>query len=221
MNTLKQLTLLFTFLVVTGCSTVGPKIVIDTPEPAEDFVVLCQWYKNTIFGGGHGGKSKVGQDIYVTESGKEVDCGISLTGGDGLVLIKHPIYVLGDGKANYTKDGVQHIVINKTKLDILDEKKVKFEAKKLIDNSLASLEYARSVGAICGFPHEYFEYYTSIKKPEKTHFQRLYNDDLEECFRRVIPLLNKYSPNSYPGVRPTASEMMKQYWNSKSWNKYK
>ena len=193
MNTLKQLTLLFTFLVVTGCSTVGPKIVIETIEPAEDFVVLCQWYKNTIFGGGHGGKSKVGQDVYVTESGKEVDCGISLTGGDGLVLIKHPIYVLGDGKANYTKDGVQHIVINKTKLDLLDEQKEKFEAGYWDKQRNPEGSYLGSRPG-CGFSRQYFDYYKQVRRIEVEHFKTLYQKSILECLEKSYEETKKYDP---------------------------
>ena len=219
MKTLKRLILSVLFLVVTGCASVGPKIVIETPEPAEDFVVLCQWYQKTIFSGGHGGGSKVDQDVYVTESGKEVDCGTRLTGGDGLVLIYHPIYSGSGSEDNYTKDGVQHIVMNKTKLDLLDEQKAKFEAGYWDKNRNPGARYAESLGG-CGFSHQYFDYYSQVKKVDKEHFKNLYSDFFLKCKQRVLPIKNKYLQHTYQGKRPSPEKSIENLWNSKGWEKY-
>ncbi len=226
MNDLKRIILLVSLLYITGCASVGPKIIIETPEPAEDFVVLCQWYKNTIFSGGHGGKSKVGQDVYVTESGKEVNCGISLTGSDGLVLIKHPVYVLGDGKENYTKDGVKHIVMNKTKLDLLDKQKTKFEAGHW--NTLSApgwdkdktpaQRYVRSIGR-CGFGHQYLDYYSQVNKVDKTYFKNKYNEFLLKCNKFAF---NEMLKNDLEFSKKTLNveQIMKLIWKPEKWSKY-
>ncbi|MFK5950993.1 MAG: hypothetical protein QM500_19750 [Methylococcales bacterium] len=55
MNKLKLLMLTFILALNAGCASFGPTIRIETPEPTEDFVVLCEWHSKSIFKGGHGG----------------------------------------------------------------------------------------------------------------------------------------------------------------------
>jgi hypothetical protein len=227
MNILKRLTLLIIFLMVTGCASFGPTLVIETPEPAEDFVVICEWHKRTWLSGGHGGKQRISYKVNVVASDEEVDCGMNLTGGDGSVDIWHPVY-MGAGITAKTKseesdrlemiDGVMHIKMNKTKLDILDEQKAKFEAGYWDRYMNPGAEYARSFTG-CSFPHQYFDYYSEAKKVDVAHFKQLYHKPILECFNQTFPIRKQYL-RGYENY-PTAEDYINGLWKSDTWSKYK
>jgi hypothetical protein len=217
MNILKRLTLLIIFLMVTGCATVGPTIVIETPEPAEDFVVLCTKSKSHFIG--HNASSYSAVDhVIVTESGKEVDCGLMLGGKRGNALILHPT-LTGDGKSNYEKDGVEYIVFNKTKLDVLDEKKAKFEEGYWDRYKNPGFKYANNLTG-CGFPHQYFNYYSEVKNVDVEHFKKLYHKPMLECKKRTFSILKLYRPVASSSL-PSAETWMEQMWQSDAWGRYK
>ena len=226
MNSLKQFILLISLLTITGCATVGPKIVIETPEPAEDFVVLCEWHAERLFSDGHGGRSLVGDKVFVTKSDAKVDCGINITGGAATANIYHPIYVgavyvsekTSESDMVYKKDGVIHVKMNKTKLDILDEQKAKFEAGYWDKQLNSGAAYARSLTG-CGFPHQYFEYYSQVKKVNVEHFQSLYHEPLLKCMRRSFAVTKKYRPNASSQL-PSADEWMRKMWESEIWGQW-
>jgi len=235
MKTLKPFILVVLFLLVTGCASFGPTIVIETPEPAEDFVVLCQWYDDSLFFGAHGGKAQVGDKVFVTKSGEEVECGLNLRGGDGSVSIIHPVYV-GASVSTKTKgnesdaieviDGVIHIKLTKTKLNLLDEQKAKFEAgywDKLPvsgwdKDKTPAQRYARSVGG-CGFGHQYLDYYSQVKKVDKQYFYKKYNTVFLRCNKSAYEEVLKYDPvvaaRSYD-----VDKTMDAIWGSSEWRKY-
>jgi len=215
MNKMKLLTLLIVILLNSGCASFRPTIRIETLEPAEDFVVLCEWYRSGIISHG-GGRSLSDQKIFITESGKEVDCGLSWIGGEvSGASILHPLYTNMQG---VDEDGVS-VIRPKSKRQILDEQKEKFEAGYWDKNRNPGSRYAEAVGG-CGFPYQYLDYYSQVKKVDKQYLKEKYNDIFLECKKRVIPIRNKYLPHTYSGERPTAEKSMENLWNSKGWDKY-
>lgn len=196
----------------------GPKIIIETPKPAEDFLVLCTKSKDYLIG--HNASSySVVDKVFVVKSNELVDCGVMFWGDASGVRVSHPVYTGDGGKSNYEKDGVKHIVLNKTQLDYLDEQKAKFEAGYWDKYMSPGSRYAESIGG-CGFPHKYFDYYSQVKKVEKEHFRKLYHDVFLECKKRVLPIKNKYLPHTVRVKRPTAEKSMENLWNSKGWEKH-
>jgi hypothetical protein len=207
---------IFMILLNTGCASFGPKIVIETPVQAEDFVVLCMAEKSHFIG--HNASSyDESVKTYVVKSGEKVDCGL-LLGGDGGVRIMHPVYT-GDGKQNYTKDGVEHIVFNKTKLDVLDDLKAKFEAGEW-DKYKGKFPGPESlyISSLpnCDFGHKYFEYYKESKEINIDHFMNIYHEPLLECFTRKFKEIGKYDPYTARKL-PSAEEWMKKIWGSRQW----
>ena len=210
MNIIKHLMLVFS-LLITGCATVGPTIVIETDEPAEDFVVLCNKTKSHLFKIGHGGREVVTDHVIVTESGKEVSCGLMVGGSDGYVSTMHPT-LTGDSTQNYEKDGVRHIVYNKTKLDLLDEQKAKFEAGYWDKTRNPAWEYLGSRPG-CGFPHQYFEYYKQAKRVKVEHFKNRYQKPILECAKKAYIDTKKYKPHLAKKI-PEPTTRINQLWES-------
>jgi hypothetical protein len=198
--------------LVIGCASFGPTVLIETPKPAQDFVVVCEWYVEPMLKI-HGGGQLYKRNIYVTESGKEVDCGVAL-GGDPLVHVMHPVYWDADVTE---QDGFKVYRYTKTKLDHLDEIKARFDAGEYDKNINPGAEFARRYTG-CGFPKQYFDYYSESKPVSKEHFRKLYNDEIYECLNRVIPVWKKYLRGfeSYPD----AGEYLRGYWNSDTWNSW-
>jgi len=123
MKKLKHIILLFSFIAITGCATVGPTVLIEAPQPANDFVVVCRWTKVPLLAV-HGGGQITDEDVYVTSSGETIECGYGY-GDSASVLVMHPAYA--DPEVVKT-DGTSVYKYNKTKLDVLNDLKVKFEA---------------------------------------------------------------------------------------------
>ena len=180
MNKSFLLALLITFLI-SGCASFGPTVLIETSEPAEDFVVLCEWYVDPIFEF-HGGGKLSKQNIYIAKSNEEVNCGVAM-GGDALVKVMHPIY----SHANINKkNGVTVYNYTKTKLDILDEQKDKFESGYWDDFKWPGSEYFRSVGGTClGSFDYYYRYYLSAVEHIDFHkFMDTYYLPVLECLTK-------------------------------------
>ena len=214
---LKQFVLLISVLYITGCTTAGPKIVIETNEPAEDFVVLCYKTKDYLIGHNASGYAVI-DSIFVAESGKEVDCGVMLGGSGSSVSVLHPV-LSSDGKSNYTKNGVKHLIYNKTQLDLLDEQKAKFEAGYWDKYKNPGFEYANSVSG-CGISFSYLDKYSKAKKVDKAHFKSLYDKPMSKCLTRLVNVYKKYRPNSSKQYT-TGNEWAEKIWNSEKWSKYK
>ena len=213
MNKLKPLITVVLLLILTGCASVGPTVVVETPQPAEDIVVVCTKSKDYLLNI-HSTSYAVDYNVGVVKSGEPFHCGILITGRHSGVSVMHPIYV-GDRSQNYEKDGVEHIVLNKTKLQLLDEQKAKFEAGYWDNKSNPGLAYAESQSG-CGFDHQYFDYYKQIRKPELSHFKALYNKSMLECFRRSFSITKKYDPQIGRQL-PSAEEWMSRIWQSEIW----
>ncbi len=182
------------FLLITGCATVGPIIIIETDEPAEDFVVLCKKDKSYLFKVGHTASRYTEVDhVIVAKSGKEVDCGLMVGGTNGNVTILHPTLTGSGGVKNYIKDGVRHIYYDKTKLDILDEKKAKFDSGYWDEYKWPGSEYATQVQLVCGFPRQYLNYYIQEKDQiDVERFKQEYDEDMYLCIDRVYKVMKKY-----------------------------
>ena len=218
MNKLKLIIPLVFILLNTSCATYGPTVRIETPEPAEDFVLVCDWSGKT--------KLNIWKDnylakrtVHVVKSGEETPCGVSYSFSDETtnVWLMHPVYWDGekieeDGRVVYRYTG--------TKLDYLDKQKEKFEAGFWDKHRNPGFAYANDLVG-CGFPHQYFDYYSEVKKVDKEHFRQLYHEPILECKKRVIPIYNKYLSHEYSGKRPNAEESMNNLWESKGWGKYK
>lgn len=202
-------------LTVYGCATVGPTIVIETEEPAEDFVVLCKKNKSHLFKVGHTASKYTEVDhVIVTESGKEVSCGFMVGGTDGYVSVLHPI-LISDRNSHYTKDGVKHIVFNKTQLDILKEKKLKFKAGAWDKYRSPVTEYAQSFGS-CGFGSDYINFYRKVKPIDKNKFFEKYNNFLLNCNQKVYKEVLKYDP-AVAERSFNVSNTMKRIWSTERW----
>ncbi|MDH5388162.1 MAG: hypothetical protein OEY06_06915 [Gammaproteobacteria bacterium] len=214
MNKLKLLIPLLIVLLNSGCASFGPTVRIETPEPAEDFVVVCGWYSGAGFF--HGSGSEQSHKVLIANSGEVVECGLGFE-ADNQVQVMHPVY--WDGTKT-VEEGITVYRYTGTKLDYLDKQKEKFEAGFWDNHRNPGFEYANDI-VRCGFPHQYFEYYSEVKKVDKDHFKRLYHESMLECNKRILPILNKYSAHTYSGSRPNVEESMNNLWESEGWDKYK
>lgn len=213
MNVLKGFIILASFLTVTGCASFGPTVLIETPQPADDFVVVCQWYKMPLLEF-HGGSKLSGEDVYVTPSGETINCGLG-SGESTQVKVLHPIYA---NPEIVEHEGVSVYRYTKTKLDILDEQKAKFEVGFWDKHKSPGTKYARSLVG-CGFPYQYFDYYSGVKKVDKEYFKALYHEPMLACFKRTYPITKKYDPQIGKQL-PKAEEWMKRMWLSDKWSRY-
>jgi hypothetical protein len=209
-----QITIVAAILINSGCASKGPVVRIETPEPAEDFVVVCKWVKNGLLNI-HGGKKLSDEKVFVTESGKDVDCGISIWGGEGGSSVLHPLYTNMQAKKI---NGVS-VVRPKTKLQVLDEQRAKFEAGYWNAYQKPGAEYAQNLVG-CGFPHQYFDYYHQVKKIRVEHFRKLYHEPMLDCFNRTFSITKKYDPQIGTQL-PSAGEWMTRMWESDMWGEYK
>lgn len=196
----------------------GPTVVVETPEPAEDIVVVCTKSKDYLIQF-HSTSYAVDYNVGVVKSGEPFDCGILITGRHSGVSVMHPVYTAqGDRTQTYEKDGIKHIVLNKTKLELLDEARAKFEAGYWDKFKWPGFEFANNLSG-CGFDHQYLEYYSRVRTPDVEHFRRLYNKPLLDCYRPWFAIKKEYD-KSYKAM-PTAEEWVKGIWNSKVWEGYK
>ncbi|MDH5572811.1 MAG: hypothetical protein OEY89_13680 [Gammaproteobacteria bacterium] len=210
MNKFKLLIPLLIVLMNSGCASFGPTVRIETPEPAEDFVVVCEWIggRGIIAGSG----SRESHKVFITESGKEVDCGLGFSSRNN-VQVMHPLYA---NMQRSDENGVS-VVRPKNKLQILDEQKAKFEAGFWDKHSDPGAEYADSLVG-CGFPHQYSDYYNEVKDVDIERFKLLYNKPISECLRLTMPILKKYKMRKYGGF-PDAEYYIERMWDSKKWSK--
>lgn len=215
MNKLKLIIPVIAILLNTGCASFGPTVLIETPEPAEDFVVLCEWYKSSMINLHGSGRSLSYSKVFITESGKEVDCGMSIFGGVAGASILHPLYTNMQGE---DVDGVS-VIRPKSKLEIIDEQKAKFEAGFWDKYKNPGFEYANNLVS-CGFGHKYLDYYSEAKEVNIGHFKQLYHVPMLKCLSRTFDITKKYRPAASSRL-PSAEVWMNKMWESDSWKKYK
>jgi len=191
MNNYKNILLLcLVVMMLPGCASFGPTIRIETPEPAEDFVVLCEWHKAALIDFHGGGMKRSDWKAFVTESSKEMDCGVSFGGGDGSVSVKHPVYWSADISE---VDGITVYKYTKTRLDRLDELEHQFKTGYFDKFNWPGSKYANYVRSVCGFPHQYFKYYReSGEEINISLFKKAYDQPMLECLERTYAVLKKY-----------------------------
>ena len=214
MSKLKLLIPLLIVLMNSGCVSVGPTVRVETPEPAEDFVLVCDWASTSMFAI-HGGAQVTKQNIYIVKSGEETPCGLSLTGGFTSTNVMHPLY----SREVIVEEG--DITVHRysgSKLDYLDEQKKKFEAGYWDKYSDPGSVYAKKL-VRCGFDSQYLEYYSKTKNLDIDHFKQLYHKHILECLRRTLPISKKYRAGEYGSV-PDADEYIINIWEHKDWSKW-
>lgn len=215
MNTLKQLVLLFSFLVVTGCATVGPTLIIEPAEPAEDFVVICSW--STGIGVAHGGGSTIDEDVHVISSGEELSCGVNPF-GRATSSVYHPIYT---GWNTTIVDGVE-IIKPITIMQYIDEQKAKFEAGywDAHKGNLYSVHdlYIKTLIS-CGVSESYLDDYSKVKKVKREYFKQKYNDVIYRCKQKYYEEKIKHD-SSVSGRSIDIKYLMDKQWEPARWSKY-
>lgn len=214
MDKLKYLIPLIAVLLNSGCASFGPTVRIETPEPAEDFLLLCDWAHSPWFKI-HGGRSIYNRVPIVAKSGEDTPCGMSPFGGHPSVSVMHPIYL---NPTINEEEGITVYRYTETVLDYLDKQKEKFEAGFWDKHRNPGYQYANNL-VNCGFSLGYFDYYNEIKEVDKEHFKKLYHKPMLECLRRKFSIINKYNPQIGSQL-PEAEERMKRLWKSEKWNQH-
>lgn len=214
MNNMKFLILVIFILLNTGCYSKGPTVRIETQEPAEDFVLICDWHTDSLLN--FFSSSVLSKRIiHVVNSGEETPCGVAWMGGRPNVRVDHPVY--WEGTKN-EEDGLTVYHFTGTKLDYLDKQKEKFEAGYWDKHPDPGFAYANNLTG-CDFPHQYFDYYRKVKNVDREHFKRLYYQPITNCLKIMIPILKKYRGGEY-GSFPDAEYYIDKIWNPITWRKY-
>ncbi|MDH5388160.1 MAG: hypothetical protein OEY06_06905 [Gammaproteobacteria bacterium] len=214
MNKLKLLIPLLIVLLNSGCASFGPTVRIETPEPAEDFLLLCDWAHSPWYKI-HGGRSIYNRVPIVAKSGEDTPCGMSPFGGHPSVSVMHPIYL------NPTITEEEDVTIyryTETILDYLDKQKEKFEAGFWDKFKWPSSLYVESIKPVCGFGHQYFDYYREVKKIDYDYFKETYYDHVLNCYKKLLPELKKHD-KSYLNA-PSAEKYIEKSWQREYWEKY-
>lgn len=179
----------------------GAPFYVESDEPLEDIVSICHW-SSSAFPGLHGGTHHVTRKKgMVVKSGEIASCGMNWFAGLTLSFktydtLKHPTHEFFYVRER--EDGVS-VVRAKSKLELLDEKKAKFEAGFWDKYSYPDSRYANSVKGLCWFPYQYFDYYREEKEIVYDYFKEKYYDSILLCYERVVPILKKYD-KSYENI---------------------
>lgn len=209
----KELT--FTALItftVSGCATIGPTVLIETPKPAQDFVVICSWYQVPLLAF-HGGGRLTNEYVYIADSGEEINCGIG-AGDSATIKVMHPIYIdpeiIEQGNTlvyRYTKN----------KLEILNETKIKFDDGYWNNYKNPGYNYAHNLIS-CDFDHKYFDYYSEVRLVEVDYFKQLYHKPILKCLKKTFSVRKRYLPafENYP----SADDYIEKFWESEKWKEW-
>lgn len=208
------------YIVIAAFFSRGEIFYVESDVPLEDIVVKCDWV--TAFRNLHGGTHSVTQrKALVVKSGEKFSCGLNWFAGITLSFrssnsLMHPTHIFA--YVSRREDEVR-IMIAKSKLEMLDEQKAKFESGYWSKDKYMNpgAEYARSLIG-CGFPYQYFDYYREVKKVDREHFKKLYHDSILACYKRTF-LIRK---NFLRGAEnyPDADEYIEGMWNHESWSKW-
>ena len=205
------------YMVLTAFLSRGDTYLIESNEPLQDIVIICDWSSSlgTLHGGTH---SVTRKKALVVESDKPYNCGINLLAGLSLSfksssMAKHPTHTFAYVS---TRDGV---IVSKaiSKLVILDDLKARFEAGEWDKYRNPGFEYANNLIG-CGFGHQYFDYYSEVKEVDVEHFKKLYHEPMLECMKRTFVITKKYRPAASSQL-PSAEVWMEKMWVSESWEK--
>jgi len=171
--------------LLSGCFSNGPKVMIETPQAEDDFVVVCSWSSHSF--GLHGGKSQVKESVFVASSGEVVDCGMSILGDDSRVQIQHPLYRNHSGctreetcRSSYSRmEGDLLIITPKSKQQKLNS----------ILKTHTGDDLVRAVSGLSGFESDYYGFYASVKKPDKAEFRKKYEERLTKYWETLLPII--------------------------------
>lgn len=211
-STILSLLLIAVCALLTACISSAPKFVIDTAEPAEDFVVVCQKSKDYLIA--HNASSyTVVVKALVVKSGEVVDCGTILGGTAVEPRVMHPVFIR-DASKDYIKDGLRHMVFNKTRLDFNKQQQTRFEAGYWNKSKWPGSEFANSLAG-CGFDHQYLKYYREVRRVEPEYFRSRYNDAMLACMKHFLAIKKKYTRSNLNIY--SAEELMRRYWTSDQW----
>ena len=210
MKTVKVFLLASVIGVLSGCFSDGPKVMIETPQPEDDFVVVCSWSSHGF--GLHGGKSRVKESVFVASSGEIVDCGMSIFGDDSLVQIQHLLYrnhsacareETCSSKSARIEDGIL-IITPKSKQQELDEVIKNLSGRNLV-------EAAKRLGG--NFPDDYLGYYSSQRKVSVAHFKSAYEDRLKKHWEILTPIITGSFSNPVLN-KYTSDDFVNRYWET-------
>jgi len=174
---------LLLFVSLTSISHAGVKFVIETDKPHNDFVIRCQWYSN--FMNWHGGSKLVKENVLISKSGYEIDCGWSLFGDGPSVDVMHPLFVSTNAcaygpecKATFSEHQKDTVIIKPISIEkYLDILELKYSADQL----------QGVVGRFCAahFNDFYFRAYDQVKKINIALFEKNYGKDLKRFWKRA------------------------------------
>ena len=128
------------FMLLAPFVHAGVKVVIETSQPHDDFVIRCQWHSDFL--NLHGGSNLVKEKVFINSSGKETDCGWSLFGEGPFVDVMHPLYTPTNGCAYGSHCNTQYshyendvIFIKPLSIEkYLDQLELKYTGKELLNN---------------------------------------------------------------------------------------
>lgn len=206
MTLLKYLFLISLVVITSACS--GKKVMIETPQPEEDFVITCSWssdFMNII----HGGRKRIKEKVFVASSGELIDCGTYWRGYGPLVSMSHPLYMLTDEKTEaLTINGkeIEDVLVIRpiTKHTTLKHYKTKLSGRHLVEaaNILAS---PTTFG--------YVDSLKSGKKLTREHYKKKYEARLTDFWNELLPIVKEdWSKNMDSGKDITVKKMVERYW---------
>ena len=208
------------YIVLSAFLSRGAPFYVESDEPLEDIVSICHW-SSSAFPGLHGGTHHVTRKKgMVVKSGEIASCGMNWFAGLTLSFktydtLKHPTHEFFYDKER--DDGVS-VVRAKSKLELLNEKKAKFEEGFWDKYRNPKTEYARSFGG-CGFGYQYLDYYSEVKQVDKNYFYKKYNGVLLECNQKIYDEVLKY--DSVIAERSfNVDKTIKLIWKPEKWRKY-
>ena len=176
--------LLAIFLV--PLSHAGTQFVIETDQAEDFFVVSCTWSSDFLVL--HGGRKKTKEKVFITSSGKEIDCGWSLFGKGPSIEVMHPLYVSVDACAygpecnsKYSSYTNGKIIVKPVPIEqFLSTVAEKYKNKELYN-------YIRGFCA-AHFDNYYFKKYNSIRQIDIYRFKQAYSDRLKIFWKRAATI---------------------------------
>lgn len=205
-----------TYIVLTAFLSRGETFYIESDEPLEDVVAQCHWSSSALSGLNTGSHHVTRKKGVIVKSGEKSSCGMNWYAGLTLSFrtystSKHPTHKFFYDKQR--EDGV--IIKAKSKLDILDDQKAKFESGYWDKHRNPGAEYLRSLSG-CGFPYQYVEYYREVKPIDLVYFKKKYHEDILECHKRRYSIMEKYDPYTFSKI-PKLDKRMKLLWENEQW----
>jgi len=207
-NKIKLSLLLLITSFFAGCS--GLQVMIEIPQPEDDFVVECSW--SSKYFSMHGGKSEVKRNTFVASSGEVVDCGTSWQGDGPSVIVSHPLYMGAFGCENRRMCDTPYSRMDDGKLiiiPVLKEKHLDDLVKIYKGEELIGVTRDRMSG---DFPSDYLNIYDSKKNIDVEYFKKTYEERLIQYWNKLLPIIK--GDLEKRGLRGfTVEKAINNYWN--------